>query len=155
MNIPIPFEETNEDFSGKTIILDIDGTLVPDNDWDLPQGIRSKVRQLQKKNTVVLCTNKNNPKRNTYIAQELEVVLIHSVYKKPNKKVLQDLPQEYPKAYVVIGDRLLTDGLLAFFTKSQFLMVKRKSSGKETWIVKVIYLIDDLCYVFLKVCALH
>lgn len=138
------FEE--KDFSelkGYLVFLDIDGTLVPDDFYEISDEVKDAVGRLQNGNSVYLCTNSPNKNRNEKIALALKLPLIRDA-KKPSIEILDRVVREdlkMPKA--VIGDKVLTDGLFAKKIKAKFFMMKRKL-GKEKPYIKLLNLIDDI-----------
>ena len=48
------------------------------------------------------------------------------------------------KELLVIGDKFLTDGLFAKNIGAEFIKAKRKISGQESILIKLINLFDDL-----------
>ena len=127
--------------NGKAIVLDIDGTLVSAGQWAPPPGVVAAVERLKKDNDVFLFSNKNIPTRNGKVAEALDVPLLDSSAKKPFPRVLENLPSEKP--LVVVGDKFLTDGLLAYFTGSEFVHVARVSGTGEPLMDKTINAVDD------------
>ncbi len=129
-----------------TIILDIDGTLVADGEHSLDQETINKVELLKKHNNVFLSSNKRDDKRNNHFAELLGILFISKHHRKPSKKVIEEIPEEFRKDYVVIGDKYLTDGLFAHNIKGEFIKVKRVMTGKEDWKTKLVYRLDDAAH---------
>lgn len=130
------------------ILLDIDGTLTYDSGITVDKATAQKVDELKKNNEIVLCSNRNNHRRNRMVADLLKVKYLETNYRKPSKKILKTFSTKKP--LLVIGDKFLTDAVFAKRIRARFVMVKRIRSPKETLISKVIYAIDDFCARLLK-----
>lgn len=152
-----PFENlTDTDVRNALIFLDIDGTLVSDNEDAPSKSVLKKIKELQKNNVIWLCSNSFNIARNETIRSLTGLPLIKG-YRKPSKKILDqvtpedlhDPSQPAPRPIVVIGDKVLTDGLFAKHIGGTFIKVKRKL-GRDRLRIKLYNLIDDIAYFFLK-----
>lgn len=128
------------------IILDIDGTIVFDGDSNIDKDVINLINDLKNKNEVYLFSNSKNNNRNLIISKKINVPIIISNYKKPNKKIIEEINNNYNKKIVVIGDKFLTDGLFCFNIKGSFIKVKRLISGKERIYIKFINLTDDITF---------
>ena len=126
--------------TGNTIVLDIDGTLAPAGSLAVPAWVIQAVSRLKETNTVYLFSNKNLPERNMRVSMLLGVPLIDSPYAKPNPKVLATMPA----GTLVVGDKYLTDGLLAYFTGNEFIKVERLTAPDEPWADKLLSAVDDV-----------
>ena len=109
------------------IILDIDGTLVPDGGEVFAGEVINQVRELAEHNTVHLCSNGGREERDKKFAKLTGATWLSSTAGKPSVKVVKNsIPFDQP--ILVIGDKLLTDGLLAKRLKNaRFIKVKRLS----------------------------
>ena len=114
------------------IILDIDGTLVPDGGEVFAGEVINQVRELAEHNTVHLCSNGGREERDKKFAKLTGATWLSSTAGKPSVKVVKNsIPSERP--ILVIGDKLLTDGLLARrLKKARFIKVKRLSATPES-----------------------
>lgn len=121
-------------------MLDIDGTLTAAGSSAVPAWIIQAVSRLKEHNQVYLFSNKNMPERNMRVSVLLGVPLIDSPHAKPNPKVLAGLPG----GAVVVGDKYLTDGLLAHFTGAEFVKVTRITAASEPFADKLLSAIDDV-----------
>ncbi|OGF62464.1 hypothetical protein A2926_01920 [Candidatus Giovannonibacteria bacterium RIFCSPLOWO2_01_FULL_44_40] len=121
------FEELDMPWSGAVIFLDVDGTLRPDGENDMSPEVLRKLDELKTKNTVHLVSNQDGKA------------------KKPSRKVA-DGTDIAGKKVIVIGDKFLTDGLFAKNIGAEFIKVRRKISGRESFFVKITYLMDDLAW---------
>jgi predicted HAD superfamily phosphohydrolase YqeG len=128
----------------RTIIIDIDGTLVPDGEEIVDERSIEVIKALTKKNELYLCSNKNIPARNISVSRQLGVPLIDTKFKKPNKKIIYSINGYQSKKFLVIGDKYIKDGIFAKRIGADFIKVKRERSGKESLIIRMTYLIDDI-----------
>ncbi|OGH64449.1 MAG: hypothetical protein A2821_02930 [Candidatus Magasanikbacteria bacterium RIFCSPHIGHO2_01_FULL_41_23] len=126
----------------RTIILDIDGTLVPDGEEDCSEKTRAKVMNLMKNNNVVLFSNSKNTERGKKMANALGISFLSADKNKPNPAVIMATGRRVGDC-TVIGDKFLTDYLLAVFSGARFVPVRRIYSGRESFKIKIIYLVDD------------
>ena len=139
------FKELNTSgWSGKTIILDIDGTLTTDGNLDFDPLVLKKVEEMSKANSVFLFSNKHLTDRDSKASEALHVPLIKSSLKKPNKKVIDGLGDHLKKNFIVIGDKILIDGFFAKNIGAEFIMVERLTSKNDSLKTKLIYLLDDI-----------
>jgi len=139
------FLEKNN-LKGKTIFLDVDGTIIADKENNLDDKIFNVLKELNEKNNLYLCSNKSEV-RAKKIAELIGCKYIP--YKKPfpwgYKKIIRSDGLEL-KNIVVVGDKYLTDGLLAKFLGVDFLKTKRIYSSSDSFGVKISYFIDDIFY---------
>lgn len=133
-----------KNFKDKTIILDIDGTLTQDGSNKLDERVRTMINLLKKKNRIYLFSNKYNKSRVAQFAEKLQINYLHTLRKKPNKKVFESIPQNLRHQLVVIGDKFLTDGLLAKNIAAQFIKVKRITSPHDSLWTRLTYIVDDI-----------
>ena len=122
-------------------MLDIDGTLVSAGEREVQSEVVTAVAGLKEGNDVFLFSNKNMPERNAALAEALGVPLLTSTAKKPFPRVLENMSSE--KSVVVVGDKLLTDGLLACFVGAEFVHVARVSGAGEPLFDAVVNTVDD------------
>ena len=125
------------------IFLDIDGTLAYDDRTEVSKEVLKKLEIIKKENRVYLCSNSRNHKRNLKIAEITKIEYLNTNLRKPSKKITH-LVKEKEGKRLVIGDKLLTDGLFAKNIGADFIQVKRLSSGKERTHIKLLYWIEDL-----------
>jgi predicted HAD superfamily phosphohydrolase YqeG/glycosyltransferase involved in cell wall biosynthesis len=129
------------------IILDIDGTLLADNEEILDAQTTQVVKQLVAQgNQIYLVSNgfSHNKERNTSIASGLGVTFFPTEYKKPLKISVLPIIAAATKPVIVIGDKFLTDGLLAVNLGVPFVEVRSLRSGKEPAYSKVAYALDAM-----------
>lgn len=147
------FEEL--DFSGvqkKLILLDIDGTLLPNNTAELSPPVLQKIKELKNHNLVWLCTNSKNHQRNQSIAATAAIPLSNPNARKPSKKILGNIPPaDQQLAKIVIGDAFLIDGLCALRIDAEFWKIKRKiSPDSDRWFIRLFYFVDNIIFKILK-----
>jgi HAD superfamily hydrolase (TIGR01662 family) len=123
------FEQHSFDFENSLVILDIDGTLVPDSGRVASPLVAEKVRELKARgNEVRLCSNSrrgNYAERLEAVAAQLDVGVCPVVFRKPSTLAIAGVERN-GRPLVVIGDKDLTDGLLARRVGAQFIKVRRK-----------------------------
>jgi HAD superfamily hydrolase (TIGR01662 family) len=139
------FEELAFHFANSLVILDIDGTLVPDCGRVASAAVVDKVRELkQQGNEVRLCSNSrrgNYAQRLDAIAAQLGVGVCPVVFRKPSTLAISGIDRK-GRELVVIGDKDLTDGLLARRVGGQFIKVRRKLDPADRLSSRMANLID-------------
>src|SRR5258708_1155608 len=125
-----------------TVVLDIDGTVTPAKSSALTPDVLDAVRLLKRENDVYIFSNSFNRARNKRVATELGVPLIDTWYKKPDPRVIRGLAPKFVPI-VVIGDKVITDGLFAFLIGAQFIHVTRIGGPNESFMDWVAGAIDD------------
>lgn len=136
----------------RIVILDVDGTLVGDGEDDMDEDTKQKLTLLSQSAQVYLFSNANRAERLRKLVENTNVHVVVSPHKKPNPRVLDSVPALSNSTRVVIGDRYLTDGLLAILTHSEFMCTRRVRTHRERLFVRFLYLLDALfgkvvCYV--------
>ncbi len=133
-----------ENIRGRCILLDIDGTLVFASGSHLHPGVYDMVIKLREHNEIVLFSNGLNKERNLDVANKLGVLYVSSYWRKPIPFVMRAVPNPRKLPILVIGNLFLTDGLLAIFTRSYYIRVKRFISPNESIIWRLtLYWLDD------------
>lgn len=135
------------------IFLDIDGTLVSDDLMEINDKTKQQIKNLlDQKNTIYLCSNSKNHKRNKVISESLSLPIVKTKYKKPNPKILKNIPKSILlKKRLVIGDKVLTDFIFSKMINGEIILVKRVSNQKESLYIKIINKIDDFFkFIFFK-----
>ena len=133
------------EFSGKTLVVDIDGTLVADGEKEL-SGERERALMALKAcaGGIYLSTNKEISEWHRKLSQRLAIPLVSENAYKPSPKVLSSLSEKERSNLVIIGDKYLTDGLLAKRARVPFVKVERLKSGKENLLIRLSYILDDI-----------
>ena len=145
------FKELNvANWSGRTIIVDIDGTIATDGSSDFDPLVLEKIQEMALHNSVFLFSNKHLTDRDNKVANKLNIPLLKSTFKKPNKKVIDGLPSNLRKNLLVIGDKILTDGWFARNIGAEFIKVRRLTRKDSNFKTKLIYLIDDFFGYFIN-----
>jgi len=129
------------------VILDIDGTLLSDGDETVGvEEVAAVKRLVEQDNQVYLVSNgfSHKKSRNKSIASELGVTFYETEYKKPLKLSVAPLVIGTSKQVIIIGDKFLTDGLLAVNLEVPFIRVRSIRSNKDSLYVKLAYHLDDL-----------
>jgi HAD superfamily hydrolase (TIGR01662 family) len=141
------FEQHTFRFANSLVILDIDGTLVPDCGRVASAAVVGKVRELKAQgNEVRLCSNSrrgNYAERLAAIAAQLEVGACPVVFRKPSILAISGVDLK-GREVVVIGDKDLTDGLLARRAGAQFIKVRRKLDPADRLSSRMANLIDTV-----------
>jgi HAD superfamily hydrolase (TIGR01662 family) len=139
------FEQHTFLFENSLVVLDIDGTLVPDCGQVASAAVVGKVRELKAKgNEVRLCSNSrrgNYAERLAAVAAQLEVGVCPVVFRKPSTLAISGLDRK-GRELVVIGDKDLTDGLLARRVGAHFIKVRRKLDPADRLSSRMANLID-------------
>lgn len=131
-----------EQFRGAVVLLDLNGTLLPSSGDSVSEPVISALRSLQNLARVYLFSNNPDRVRSKRIASALGLPLLATRKKKPDPRVIREMNQE-GRLLVVIGDKLLTDGLLAYLVKARFVRVKRLRSTSDSAFTKMLYALDD------------
>lgn len=131
------------------IILDIDGTITATRSNVIEKNIQNVILGLKKNNSVYLCSNSKIGERNSKMAKMLNVFFLETPFKKPNKKILKFLHNSEEKPLIVIGDKLLTDGIFSKRIKAKFIKVKRIRGNQELLSEKIYFVVDDLVSKFI------
>jgi predicted HAD superfamily phosphohydrolase YqeG len=141
------FEQRTFDFAGALVALDVDGTIVPDSGSRVSAAVLAQVHALKAAgNEIQLCSNSRRgdyAARLADIASQLGVVVCPVLFRKPSMLAIEKLERK-GRALVVIGDKDLTDGLLARRVGARFIKVRRKIDPADRLSSRVANLIDDV-----------
>jgi predicted HAD superfamily phosphohydrolase YqeG len=141
------FEQQSFDFTNAMVILDVDGTLVPDCGRAASEAVVRKVLDLKERgNEIRLCSNSRRSdyaERLTALGAQLEVDICPVPSRKPSTFALSGLDLRGRKV-VVIGDKDLTDGLLARRIGARFIKVRRKLDPADRFVSRLANLFDNL-----------
>ena len=139
------FEQHTFRFENSLVILDIDGTLVPDCGRVACPVVVEKVLELKARgNEIRLCSNSrrgNYAERLDAIAAQLDVGVCPVVFRKPSTLAISGIDRK-GRELVVIGDKDLTDGLLARRVGGQFIKVRRMLDPADRLSSRMANLID-------------
>lgn len=147
----VPFEELDFTFKDKTIFLDVDGTLLPDGQTYFSPAVMRNLERLRSANQVFLCTNSDDILRTKKIEEVLGLLVVTYRHKKPSAKIVADAGVALVRGNaLVIGDKFLIDGVFALHIGANFIKIKRKISGKESFLVRLINFLDDIIWQTVK-----
>lgn len=141
------------DFVNTTIVLDIDGTFIPERSERLSESASAVVRALAEKNDLYLCSNSGLKDRTVRLAETLGVNYIESHYRKPCIDLRSLTGAEGP--LIVIGDKWLTDGRLAKKNRARFIKVGHLFDAHTPWMAALSYRLDAMVYWFVRLLGLH
>ena len=129
--------------SGNFVVIDIDGTLVYDGSETIDAETVHAVRAIAKNNTVCIASNKEDTIRNARVAHAVSLPYVYG--KKPYKKLVSALRRMNTAKlpFVVIGDRYLTDGLLALRLAGRFIAVRPLRTRKESLRIRLSYAFNE------------
>jgi ribonucleotide monophosphatase NagD (HAD superfamily) len=143
------FHDTDtKDLQGFRIFLDIDGTLLPHKEAELDDGVKQKLVALAKENELFIVSNKPMPERNLRIATLVYATAIIGPYKKPDKRILDDLPVS-DKPTIVIGDKITTDGFFAWNIGAKYYPMRRVRDDMRDVYIMFTDTVDDVVNIFI------
>jgi predicted HAD superfamily phosphohydrolase YqeG len=103
------------------------------------------LRELASRNVVYVFSNHRNNTRNRIVACRVGCALIETPHRKPSPNVLRGLPPDHRvQPLLVIGDKIIIDGLFAQRIGARFIRVGRVRSPSDRSFVRMTYLLDDL-----------
>jgi predicted HAD superfamily phosphohydrolase YqeG len=141
------FEQQAFDFANAMVILDVDGTLVPDCGRAASEEVVRKVLDLKKRgNEIRLCSNSRRSdyaERLAALGAQLDVDVCPVPSLKPSTLALSGLDLRGRKV-VVIGDKDLTDGLLARRVGARFIKVRRKLDPADRFVSRLANMFDNV-----------
>jgi dolichol-phosphate mannosyltransferase len=150
MRSPIFSELHTGSIEGSLVFLDVDGTLLCDADHQVTDEAKNAVKKLAVHNEVVLVSNSLNGVRVRKIADELGVNVATSRYFKPHPSAAGSFDRTNRET-VVIGDKLLTDGLFAVLLGATFVHVLPLRDRKsEWWIARIVYDLESMFALLLR-----
>jgi HAD superfamily hydrolase (TIGR01662 family) len=143
----IYFEQHCFDFRGALVALDVDGTIVADSEDSASAAVLAQVRALKAAgNDVQLCSNSRRAdyaKRLNSLAAQLEIAVCPVRFRKPSVSAIAALDRK-GRALIIIGDKDLTDGLLARRVGARFIKVRRKLDPSDRLSSRAANLFDAL-----------
>jgi predicted HAD superfamily phosphohydrolase YqeG len=141
------FEQHTFGIANSLVVLDVDGTIVPDCGRVASAAVLGKVLELKAQgNEVRLCSNSrrgNYAERLDAIAAQLDVGVCPVVFRKPSTLAISGIDRK-GRDLVVIGDKDLTDGLLARRVGAHFIKVRRKLDPADRLSSRMANLIDTV-----------
>jgi len=138
----------DRNFHDSTIILDIDGVLMADSEKTISEEIINHVQELKRNNDVQVVTNSFIKERCRYVSEVLQIPWVDSPYKKPSIHILNYMNYDSKKPLIMIGDKILTDGIFAKRIGAEAIMMQRRIRTNDRLVIKFTYLIDDIAYWF-------
>lgn len=135
---------------GHTIILDIDGVVMAHAEKTVPGDIKRYIEILKESNDIYIVSNGFSSKRKAYTSNALDVPWVDSGYRKPNIRILSFIDYDKEKPLVVMGDKILTDGLFAIRINAKPLLLERRLIDTDPLVTRLTYLIDDAIYTLCK-----
>ncbi len=138
------FSRTDLFFPSRSfVVIDIDGTLVTDG-LDVPDeaAVRA-VSRIAENHDACLVSNKNDPGRNARMARLLSIPYVPG--KKPYGRAVSALRRMNAGRLPVItvGDRYLTDGLLALRLGGTFVAVRPLRTRNEPFLLRLSYALHE------------
>jgi len=133
----------------KRVYLDLDGTIVPDGEEELAPHEAHVLHELQEGREVYIVSNKGLV-RGPRVADAHGIKAVVSHYKKPNPRVLKSLDRPREGA-VVIGDKVLTDGIFAWRIGADFVKVDPLRAPTDDMLTQASYVLDSVVWSFCKV----
>ncbi|HVU80064.1 MAG TPA: UbiA family prenyltransferase [Candidatus Paceibacterota bacterium] len=131
-----------EDIRDATVILDIDGTLTLPGSSEVAAETATAIEALRSRNDVYLLSNRGDRERDAAVARALRVLHIDTPYRKPSIRTLRGIKRTRP-LLVVVGDKVLTDGLLALFARARFVRVRRVAGEHDSFLDRFAHAADD------------
>lgn len=145
----LPFEQLPVPAVACTVLLDVDGTLVPDRTEDLADEVAAAVARWRQRCRVLLCSNSPDRARIGRLASRLGCGVANSRYRKPSRRVLEEVG-EVEGPVLVVGDRTLTDGLFAWRIGAAFTRTLPRRQRRERLGARVAYLVDWVASAILR-----
>ena len=134
-----------EDLRGAIVVLDIDGTITAHDGEYVEDAVQQVVTHLLTSgNHVYLVSNNTNTTRGRAVARATGATYVETRYRKPDTRVVDTIVRTIGQRVVVIGDKFLTDGLLAHRLGCTFYWVGRIRSRTDPVSVRIQYALDDL-----------
>lgn len=126
---------------GALVILDVDGTLVADGEEIVPEESRAALIALASRADVYVCSNGRRGERLSKIVVGTGAHVLETPFRKPDPRVLGSIDRA-GRRVVVVGDKYLTDGLLAVRTHAVFYRVRALRRFPEPWKVTLTLVLD-------------
>ncbi|MBM3204958.1 hypothetical protein FJZ48_03200 [Candidatus Uhrbacteria bacterium] len=124
---------------GLKVILDVDGTITPDRQGSITPEAVAKIEEIKKAGHRVFISSNGSPKHAEAFAQRAGVETI--IGKKPFSAAFNKYLST-GELVTVIGDKGITDGLLARRLGADFIHVRRLTSAQDSVMAQISYGID-------------
>jgi decaprenyl-phosphate phosphoribosyltransferase len=92
---------------------------------------------------VYLCSNTKEKDRIRRLADLTGTQVLATEFSKPNRRIIESIPDREDKKIVVIGDKRLTDGRFAKNIGAEFIPVSRILHHSDSRSIKATYMLDD------------
>lgn len=129
-------------FQGTTVLLDLDGTIVPDGAVVLANGEDETLRRIVAVAGRVIVVSNNLRNRDVVLKEHYRLHVALGSAKKPSKNAVGEFVFEEPT--VVVGDKYITDGMFAHNLRARFIHVRRLENDSESFFVRMSYALDSL-----------
>ena len=136
----------------KSILLDVDGTLLSRQSNVIPSKVKNWIKESSKLFSLYLISNNPSNERIRKIAKELNI-RFKSNAQKPRKKVTLDVISEIhedTKNIAIIGDRIFTDIIVGNRCNIQTILVKRLSKSGLPIKLNLTLILEKLLTTFIK-----
>lgn len=130
------------DLSGRKrsfVVIDTDGTIVPDGTETAADETLAALKRITGRHETRLTSNRRDAGRNERIAMRAGIRYVRG--RKPFRALAETLKEENQGGLpiMVIGDRWLTDGLLAMRLEGEFIPVRPIRSSEEPFGTRFAY----------------
>lgn len=138
--------------NGFNLIIDVDGTIMPESGHQISFAVKKKIEHLKKNNGLWLCSNNVDQEKIKALSEELGVGIIGIGLRKPGGSLIEEIKKETNplRQTIVIGDKITIDMILAKRLESRFIKVRRKIRSKESFLIRLQYLLDDIVFLAIK-----
>ena len=136
----------------KSLLIDVDGTLLSRNSNLIPRNVKSWIEESKKLFSLYLISNNPSDERIRKIAKELEIRYKSNALK-PRKKITLDAISEMnedTKNIAMIGDRIFTDIVVGNRCNIKTILVKRLSKKGFPLKFNLTLQLEKLISIFLK-----
>ncbi|MDP3645611.1 MAG: decaprenyl-phosphate phosphoribosyltransferase [bacterium] len=141
----VRFTELNpRAFEGAVVIVDIDGTITNDRNPAVELSAKHQLRAFATYAHVYLCSNGHDTGRFRELARDTGTTYLETLFKKPDIRILESIPNRAGKRLFVIGDKQLTDGRFAKKIGAVFIQTARITHSSDRATVMLTYALDDL-----------
>ena len=132
----------------RTIILDVDGTILADGETRVSDEVHCAVARALETHEMYIFSNNRDLTRASTVARDLGVPCITSEHRKPDRRVLDGFTPRH--ALLVVGDKYLTDERFARAIGAEFLRVGRLRSTGDSLVSRLVYAMDDAVSFLMK-----
>ena len=136
----------------KSLLLDVDGTLLSRQSNIIPINVKNWIKESKKFFSLYLISNNPSNERIRKIANELDIRYKSNALK-PRKKITLNVISELnedSKNIAIIGDRILTDIIVGNRCNIQTILVKRLSKNGLPIKFNLILILEKFFSIFIK-----